>query len=60
MLGDFFWILLANLPLTHLLTDARVELTHLTALSHGVASFSKILRCFDSTFASAGPDAERL
>ena len=59
VLGNLLWVLLANLPLTHLLADARVELTHLTALSHGVPSFTKILRSLDGTFASAGPDAER-
>ena len=59
MLGDLLGISLANLPLTHLLTDTRVELAHLTALSYSVASFSKILRRFDGTFASAGPDTER-
>ena len=59
MLGDLFWILLANLPLAHLLADAGIKLTHLAALSHSVTGFSKILRCFDGTFASASPNAER-
>jgi hypothetical protein len=58
VLGYLFRILLANFPLTHLLADSRVELTHLAALSHGVTGFSKIMRCLDGTFASACPDAE--
>jgi hypothetical protein len=43
VLGDLLRVLLPNLALTHLFTDSRIELAHLTALTDGVASFTEIL-----------------
>jgi hypothetical protein len=43
VLGHFLGILLPNLALTHLLANSGIELAHLAALSHRVASFVEIL-----------------
>ena len=59
VLRHFLRKLLSNPPLAHLLTNSRIELAHLTALSDSITLLLQRLSSLDRSSPSRRPDCKR-